>query len=338
MRIRDPLGSGVPGLLAAVLAVGALAQPAHAQLGDVYEPYDSVGVSECGSKAYAGAQSFIQVRYRDGQWANGIRVKVDRKGCVRTEIDPASMVPSDVTQVAVRVNVPKQRQGSRTLKGWHSQEKAYRVWPEPSSLRDPIPHLDAFAERYGASVVTILCPGPSGIAQGTGVVTSVILADTELASSTVATAGHVVRDCNYYDPIGTVQVVAQGSAYPGQVLRASEFPDLAWIRVEGTLPAAQMAQGPELRPSSGDAAAAIGTAGGIAMTTTSGEIVGVSEYELNTTVPSGHGASGGPVFNNRGQVVGLVVAGNGSLTVATALPAFCSDGYWLINCTQPVWP
>jgi S1-C subfamily serine protease len=151
----------------------------------------------------------------------------------------------------------------------------------------------------------------------------------------IATAGHVTDSC-YYRDYREVTVTYAGVNYPGYVWNSSLAPDVSLVITSAPAQTARLAKG--TRPQIGDAAVSIGTAGGIVSTTTQGIVSGVSDQELNTTVPSGHGASGGPMFTNDGELIGLVVAGNGSLTVATALPAFCDSVYDSAWCASPIWP
>jgi hypothetical protein len=328
--------------LVAILCLSTSTGTALAQVGDVLTEWDEVAVKHCPGRAHAGQTAFVQTRITDGGWVNRQKVTVGKNGCVATRTYPADLVPPGVGQVAVRLAAAAQKVKGRALPGWRSSETGYRVWPEPTSAREPVPHLDAFAAKYGNSVATIICTGPYGGGQGTGVSVPVTMhpsTQVALPGSNVylATAGHVVKPC-FYSNHNSVTVLYQGQAYPGRGWYSQDNPDIGAVITTAPVPPAAMALGSGTRPQIGDVAVAIGTATGVVDTTTQGTINGVSDSELNTTVPSGHGASGGPMFNNRGQVVGLVVAGNGSLTVATSLPAFCGTVYSREWCAAAIWP
>lgn len=321
----------------AALLVGA--GPTQAAYLDVLTPEDSVVISACGGRAYAGANGNVQTRVGSGGWINRGRTQVNSRGCISEVVWPAELASSDVGQIAIRVLVPRQRTKKGTVSTWRTTETGYRVWPAPRSGRDPIPHLDAFAEKYQSSVATVLCySSRGGGAQGTAFRVPVTLGAEALATGYgdvyLVTAGHVVAECNYSDH-NEVTVVYRGQEYRGLVWNAFDDPDVATIVTSAPLAPVQMSRG--ARPQIGDAGVSIGTAGGIVSTTTQGTISGVSDVSLNTTIPSGHGASGGPVFNNRGQLVGIITAGNGSLTVVTAIPTFCTTVYAPAWCSTPVW-
>jgi hypothetical protein len=333
-----------PSLIAVTLLAASIlvwSPTASARIGDVYDSTDRVDVRECGALGNAGAFAYVQIRYANQPWVNKGKSTVPKNGCINTFVFPADLAPSGVGQIAVRVFVPRQKVKGVWRNGWKSKETGYRVWPTSSSSRDVFPHLDAFAAKYGVSVATIICSNPNGSSQGTGVSIPITLSEkarTDLpgASSLLATAGHVVDPC--FARNSNLTVLYQGKTYPARAWNYSADPDLGSVISTAPIPAAAMAIGPGKRPVIGDTAVAIGTATGVVSTTTQGTVNGVSDTELNTTVPSGHGASGGPMFNNKGEVVGLVVAGNGSLTVATALPAFCGRVYASAWCALPTWP
>ncbi len=153
----------------------------------------------------------------------------------------------------------------------------------------------------------------------------------------LATAAHVVEGCNYSE-WENVSVIYQGITYSGRVWWGGyqHRHDIASIVTTAPIPAARL--GIDRAPVLGDAAIAIGTPGGISGTVTQGQVAGVNRDALNLTTQSGPGASGGPVFNNRGELIGLVVAGNGSLTVAQALPTFCNTLYAGGSQVCSAWP
>lgn len=308
--------------------------PSHALIGDIYSSEDSVDFEVCFSKKFAGARGVLEVTDGNGQWRRAeddfsiMDVILDRQGCINETLYPAQYAEPDESQVAYRVKIPRQKRNGKVIPASSKHLDNFKVWHRAEFERNvPVPYLDAFAKMYGSSVVTVLCfnPRTGEGGQGSGFAVNVNLspeAKSSGFSTYIVTAGHVLQGCNYRD-YRDVTVIYQGRSYPGISWSKDEDPDIGTLLTSAPAPAAELADGSTNRPAVGDIGVAIGVAGGVVGTTSQGQIVGVSDKELNTTIPSGPGASGGPVFNNEGKVIGLIVAGSGSLTVATALPTFC---------------
>lgn len=269
-------------------------------------------------------------------------IRVSKQRCASFHVQPY-LIPEGAKSVSFRLLAPEQKVKPT------SKKKAKRIAvPEtvgetygpyidvrnPKSSDTPINDFTAFRDAYGASVATVVCQNPhlGGSSQGSAVAVPVALSPEgqQYGNTYLATAAHVVEECNYTSGSAAwrnVTVLYQGASYPGQVWWGGyQHPhDIASVITTAPIPAARTAIG--AAPKLGDVAVAIGTPGGVSGTVTEGQVVGVNREAINLTTPSGPGASGGPVFNNRGEVIGLVIAGNGSLTVAQALPTFCNTVY-----------
>lgn len=211
----------------------------------------------------------------------------------------------------------------------------------PRTRTTPVSDLPAFVTQFAGSVVTVEC----GRAQGSGVSIPAGTSSwsTDLgAKSFVATNMHVVIDCIYSGTnyrSNQVLIRHQGTEYVGYVsgwpsfadYRSGAKPDLALVMTTGVI--AQTSYWNVRRPKLGDAVVAIGSAGGIPNTTTRGEIAAVSSRDIVTTAPAGHGSSGGALFNNDGQLVGIIYAGNGSLVQVVPIPRFCEA---VFTCSSPI--
>ena len=334
--------------LIGVLALFAmsLTAPSQAVIGDVHVDGDLVDYDICFSKSYSNANAVLEVTNATGQWRRAendgliLRMKLDKQGCSVSTIQPAVFANAEDSQVAYRIKVPRQKVKGKVVSERTKHIGNFKVWKTPRQNKSvPTPHLGAFAAKYGDSIATIICSNPNlgGGSLGTGVSIPISLSPDALlhGNTYLATAGHVVEDC-FYTNYSSVTVVYKGLSYPGKVWNSHEDPDLGAVVTTAPIPAAALAIGPSGRPQIGDIGIAIGAAGGVVGTTTQGPIVGVSDRVLNSTIPSGPGASGGPVFNNEGGIIGFVVAGNGSLTELVALPALCGHVY-AEPCTSSRW-
>lgn len=286
----------------------------------------------------------VQYQLDNGNWADldypALRVAKSR--CASFHVQPY-LIPEGAKSVSFRLVAPEQKIKSTSKKNAkrinvpQTTGETYGPYIDvrnPKSGNTPINDFTAFRDAYGTSVATIICQNPQlgGSSQGSAVSVPVTLSpDAQQYGSTyLATAAHVVEKCNYTSGSAAwrnVTVLYQGASYPGRVWWGGyQHPhDIASVITTAPIPAARTAIG--TAPKLGDIAVAIGTPGGVSGTVTEGQVVGLNREAINLTTPSGPGASGGPVFNNRGEVIGLVIAGNGSLTVAQALPTFCNTVY-----------
>jgi S1-C subfamily serine protease len=228
------------------------------------------------------------------------------------------------------LTVKKQKIGKKLVDARSKSIGTFKTWNvNPKGDRSAaVPHLAAFAERYGGSVATIYCTdlNRGGVSQGTGFSVSANLSEDAKAraggSTYLITAGHVVDDC-FFEQHRNVSVLYRGQTYPGFVVSAFSDPDLGSVITSAPIPYAKLADTTSKKPGVGDIGVSVSSAGGVPGTVTQGQISGVSQKQLNSGIPAGQGSSGGPVFNNVGEVIGIVVARNVSLTELVAIPSFC---------------
>jgi serine protease Do len=144
-----------------------------------------------------------------------------------------------------------------------------------------------------------------------------------------------------------------GSTLPGSVINASRIADLALIKVptEKLLPAAHWGDSDALHV--GDQVFAAGNPFGLGMTVTSGIVSALnrdiqnSPYDdlIQTDAAINHGNSGGPLFDMKGEVVGvdsdLISPTAGSVGLGFALPAssarFVVDRLLSRDEIRPAW-
>jgi hypothetical protein len=81
------------------------------------------------------------------------------------------------------------------------------------------------------------------------------------------------------------------------------------------------------RPVIGDIAIVIGSAAGIAGTSTQGAIANITDREVLVTAQAAPGSSGGALFNRDGQLLGIVQGATGTLTVVIPITRFSDAVY-----------
>ena len=139
---------------------------------------------------------------------------------------------------------------------------------------------------------------------------SSVCAGVAIGPSTVATAYHCVANG------GRPRVeLSDGSRAPGRVSAARVFDDLALIEVEGleleARPMAEKSPQPGARVivyghPFGSRAPAGYLEGTLRFSRSEGIVSGLGPVALQTTAPVNPGNSGGPVFDEQGQIVGIV--------------------------------
>jgi S1-C subfamily serine protease len=150
--------------------------------------------------------------------------------------------------------------------------------------------------KVKASTVVIDCP----LGQGSGFVLDVSTL-TGQDVPVIVTNQHVVEGCEGQNQL---TITAQSGTFAGTSVATDKDFDLAIIEVPGmNLPALKLAEGSQV----GEWAMAFGAPLGISDTASFGYITNVKpdEYLITTDAVLGPGNSGGPLVNNRGEVLGV---------------------------------
>jgi serine protease Do len=197
-----------------------------------------------------------------------------------------------------------------------------------------IERLDALFERLAPSVVTVkvglkrmqLSKSGARIDVGVGFGSGVVLH----AGGFIATAAHVVEDAE------AIEVeFSDGSTSEAEIITLSRTEDLALIRAE-TMPAkatvAVLADSDAVKV--GQPVFAIGAPLGLKATLTTGVVSAARGEELGglgpkkllqTDAAMNQGNSGGPLFNERGEVIGIAsriaTVSGGSMGLGFAIPS-----------------
>jgi S1-C subfamily serine protease len=283
----------------------------------------------------AQAQTFKNCRELNKKYQDGIAINFGVVGTSRARIDRSLFIRNQ--------RLDRDRDGlvceNEYLQGLATTTTTSTV--PPKTRTTPVADLPAFVNSYGGSVVTIECDG----GQGSGV--SVPFGGStwmnELGGkSLIVTNMHVVIDCIYSGTnwrLNQVLIRHKGVEYVGYVSgwpSAADYlsgakADLAAVMTTGTVP--QTSYRDVRRPKLGDAVVAIGSAGGIPNVTTRGDIAAVTEKDIVTTSPAGHGSSGGALFNNDGQLLGFIYSANASLIQVVPIPRLCEA---VFGCSTPI--
>ena len=151
-------------------------------------------------------------------------------------------------------------------------------------------------ERNSESVVLLLARGASGaeIAFGTAF---------WIAPKILVTNAHVVDAGQMFVKLGPVKL-------PCAVVAVDHQNDLATLRVDADISSTplKLSTSP---PKPGDVVYAIGNPEGLENAISQGIVSGIRKVEgrelIQITAPISHGSSGGPVFNAKGEVIGVTV-------------------------------
>jgi putative serine protease PepD len=174
------------------------------------------------------------------------------------------------------------------------------------------------------SLAAALAREQQGLAPiATRVLRSVVTVDTRDSSGTafsawrrggttyLITAAHVVADSLAEDETG-VALTRKDETWPGRVVRADYGNDLALIRTRGDVGAPLWADPtPRRVPSPGDELLLVGSPYGLEGTVTTGIVSRVTYNEIQTDAAANPGNSGGPAIDGDGNVVGVLLAGEG---------------------------
>jgi S1-C subfamily serine protease len=125
----------------------------------------------------------------------------------------------------------------------------------------------------------------------------------------VLTADHVVDDVVG----GTVSVVRKGGSWSGEIVARDPKHDLAAIRLSGRPSGARplWQSASRNRARQGDELLLVGSPFGLEGTVTTGVVSRVTRTLVQTDAAANPGNSGGPAVDDRGRVVGVLVAGGG---------------------------
>ena len=186
--------------------------------------------------------------------------------------------------------------------------------PKPDSLHyyhfEVVSDFDQYQEKStGSCMFTAQKPVTSGFSirkesqegSGTGFVVG--------SNGVIVTCAHVV------DGTETIQVVIGGQTYPATVLHSDSSLDLAVIKIEAHgLPVVPLANsdqiqlGQSLRVIGFPLSDVLGTGIKITQGTVSGIVEKDGQRQIQTDATINPGNSGGPVFNTRGEVIGIASA------------------------------
>lgn len=156
----------------------------------------------------------------------------------------------------------------------------------------------AAVEAVAPAVVTVLSQTPQGNGSGSGVIVS--------EEGYIITNNHVVEEAR-----DLAVVFADGTRHPAEMIGTDALTDIAVIKVNDPVPAiAAIGDATNLRP--GEVVLAIGSPlGNFRNTVTAGVVsalnrsVGPMEGLIQTDAPINRGNSGGPLINQRGEIVGI---------------------------------
>jgi serine protease Do len=193
----------------------------------------------------------------------------------------------------------------------------------PAQMQVPGLDRDEFERRFGQPFPDDLFPGlPEGRpAEGLG--TGFIIS----ADGQIVTNNHVVE--------GASEIMVRltdGTEYSAEVVGTDPLTDVALIRIDAT-GLTPLSFGDSSAMRAGDEVLAIGNPFGLGNTVTSGIVSAVARdinagpYDdfIQTDAAINRGNSGGPLFNNAGEVVGMNTAifspGGGSVGIGFAVPS-----------------
>jgi len=205
-----------------------------------------------------------------------------------------------------------------------SQQEAAANRNETERLAERVEGLEAEADaaltpaqitaRTRSSVFTV----ESGTF-GNEWVGSAFVLRSESGSSILITNYHIVRDA-WSQGITQVDIKHADRTYVGTVEAVSPEEDLAAIRVDLRLDPIPSTLD---RPKVGDSIVVIGSPFGLGRTVATGVVSAFRQGYLQLSAPVSPGASGAPVLNDRGEVVGVIVAkiaGGGAEGLSFAIP------------------
>lgn len=162
--------------------------------------------------------------------------------------------------------------------------------------------------------------GSFGLSSGSGLVI-----DTR---GFVLTNNHVVNQ----DAVRRIVTLSNGASGPFQVVARYPFADIALVKIPAHESLASMPIGRSHDLMLGEPTLVIGSPDRLTSTVSTGIVSGLQRGTrmaalgpaglIQTSAPSGHGGSGGPLINALGEVIGIISSGRDNLeNVAFAIPA-----------------
>lgn len=192
---------------------------------------------------------------------------------------------------------------------------ARRVGATEKGLAQKRAGIAPLAKRVLRSVFTVETPGSLG---------SGFVAWQEASGSYLVTARHVVRDAD--GPY--VRVSRKGGTWTGAIVGTDAKNDLAVIRINGRPAGADPLWQPPVatRVRAGDQLLLVGSPFGLEGTVTTGVVSRVTRREIQTDAAANPGNSGGPAIDERGRIVGVLVAGGGeNLNFVVPIQKLCLE-------------
>jgi S1-C subfamily serine protease len=220
--------------------------------------------------------------------------------------------PAQVEVLASRVRAARAEAAATDDK---LTELGTRVDALAESLAREQQGLAPVAARVLRSVVTVETPESSGTA---------FVAWTQGGTTYLVTAAHVVAD-SFAEGDAAVLLTRKDETWPGRVHRADFGNDLALLttRAEIGPPLWANAASPRV-PAPGDELLLVGSPYGLEGTVTTGIVSRVAYNEIQTDAAANPGNSGGPAIDRDGNVVGVLLAGEGQgLNFAVPIERAC---------------
>jgi S1-C subfamily serine protease len=190
---------------------------------------------------------------------------------------------------------------------------AGRVATTEQGLAEKRAGIAPLAKRVLRSVFTVETQG--GLGSG-------FVAWQESGSSFLVTAAHVVRDADGPH----LRVSRKGGSWTGELVGVDRKHDLAVVRINGrpagAAPLWQAGTATDVR--AGEQLLLLGSPFGLEGTVTTGVVSRVTRKEIQTDAAANPGNSGGPALDQRGRLVGVLIAGGGeNINFAVPIEKLC---------------
>lgn len=282
----------------------SLSSSAYAEKGVTFVPmrdiFTALGASvtwESKTETIIGRKGSITVSLQIGKKdavVNGKTVKLDAPAVVRNGI---TFVPVRFISESLQSTVK-----------WDSVNNAVRITsPEAAAEAEYADYLEEqqnlpkltsteIVDKFDESVVLIM----TNYAQGSGVV---------IGDNLILTNYHVMEEATS----ATVQTIYGDELKVSGVVSVHNNADLAIIKTEEPIDLPAVELGYDLNSSKGDKVVAIGSPLGLQNTVSEGLISNITFESgvryIQTSAPIDHGSSGGALFNEHGELVGITTSG-----------------------------